>query len=392
MKRRSFFQKGALLGLASLGLGHISAARYQGKSNAPVVMGLRPDGCEIFWLVDGDSTGYIEYGLTESLGSIARNDGWGMQPVGDTVIRVRMVGLEPGQNYFYRVVTQSNSGLGEAEQRGDIHRFSTLDPATDSCHFSIWNDTHNHSQTIRKLAQQTAACDFLILNGDVCNDWHSEEEIAATMLNSDGSGINLSETHPIYLVRGNHDVRGKHANKLKDYCAMPEDKPWYAIRQGPVAIICLDTGEDRGDQDSSIADNRVACEPMRREQAEWLAQIIESPEMKSAPYRIVCTHIPLRWEKGTTGYHYDWCSERSRDLWHGSLVKWNAQLVISGHIHESAYFPPSNQHPYAQLVGGGPNLDNATLIEAKGDAEQLEIICQDLKGNSLHRLALRPLV
>jgi len=396
MKRRSFFAKSSLLALGSAGLSKIamaaddSAASKAESGLNPVVMAPRHDGCEILWAVDSRSKGHVEYGLTEKLGSVARNDGWGLRPAGDKVIKVRIDDLEPGKTYFYRVVTESFNTKKPNTRKGGLHTFTTLDPAKDSCSFSVWNDTHKHVDTIKKLGEVTPKSDFLIWNGDVCNDWHTEEDIADTVLNANASGVMMTEKHPLFLVRGNHDIRGAEAAKLEEYCAMPDGKPWYAFRQGPVAVICMDTGEDK-DDDNPYLFGRVACEPMRQEQAEWLEKVIERPEMKSAPYRIVFCHIPLRWTNETEKRSYDSNSKRSRDLWHPGLVKWGAQTLISGHMHRTALIQPTKEFPYAQMVGGGPKLNQATLITGQTDANHLVIQCKKLNGDLVSELKLKPL-
>ncbi len=69
----------------------------------------------------------------------------------------------------------------------------------------------------------------------------------------------------------------------------------------------------------------------------------------------------------TSGIFGAFYSKMSRDEWHDALVDWKAQVVISGHMHRTAYLPGNEDFPYAQLVGGGPKPNQATWIEGKAD-------------------------
>ena len=395
MDRRTFIQlstAGSILTTASKTLAQDIAQEKKMTIGRPVVMAARTDGVDILWRVNGLAKGYIEYGKTKELGEVARNDGWGLRPAGKEVLRVKLSNLEPGTTYHYLVVTESFDRKEPREETGQLRTFRTLSADAEDCSFSVWNDTHKHNDTIKKLDALTPASDFLLWNGDTCNDWYHEGEVAETLLSPGGveSGVDFTAKHPLVLVRGNHDLRGTFAYQVEDFSGTPEGKPWCAFRSGPLAVICMDTGEDKPD-DHPYLFGRVACEPMRREQAEWLKNVIEQPKIKNAPYRLMFCHIPLRWTDEVTERGYDWYSKRSRDLWHDSLVKWGTQLVISGHTHRDDYIPPSESFPYAQLVGGGPKMSQARLIQGRADNKQLVITMKDMNGKETRQHRFKPL-
>lgn len=395
MDRRKFIQistAGSVLGAAAHAAENSTKATENKPSLAqgyPTVMAPRTDGVEILWRVNGLAKGYVEYGETKDLGNKASNDGWGLRPAGKEVIRVKINDLEPGTTYHYRVVTESFSRKKPVVEKGAIRTFKTLSANAPSTIFSVWNDTHKHNDTIKKLASLTPESDFLLWNGDICNDWYREGEVASTLL-TPANGVDFTAKQPLMLIRGNHDVRGTLAYQVEDYAATPSGKPWYAFRSGPVAAICLDTGEDKPD-DHPYLFGRVACEPMRREQAAWLEKVIQQPEIKNAPYRIVYCHIPLRWIDEVTKHSYDHFSRRSRNLWHDSLVKWGAQVVISGHTHRDNYIQPNKDFPYAQLVGGGPKMSQSRLIVGKADAKALILSVNDMTGKATHTHTFKPI-
>lgn len=359
-----------------------------------VVMAPRADGFEIVWGVSRPARGWVEWDDGTWRGT-ARSDAFGMVPHGDEVLRVRVSGLTPGAAVRVRAVTEA---ADDRERRvGPWKTAHTLDAAASTARIAVWNDTHEHDDTLRRLDDVTPAVDLLVWNGDVCNDWRRPDAFASTVLHP--ADRDISARRPLGLVIGNHDVRGPWAHRLQEFVATPAGSPYWAARVGPVAVVALHTGEDKPD-DHSTFEGRVAFEALRAEQAEWLAEAIRRPEIADAPYRIVFCHIPLRWIDETAPDYddegYDWFSRMSRDAWHDSLVAWGAQLVVSGHTHDPALLPADDLFPYAQLVAGGPDADPAaeeaaTWIDLSADAAGLTATMMRLDGAVVHRVELPPL-
>ncbi|GAA5477771.1 hypothetical protein Hhel01_01264 [Haloferula helveola] len=356
-------------------------------------MAPRADGVEVVWAVNGSCLGRIEWTGPEGIKGSAAADAFGMTPQGNEVLRVRIDGWKPGSEYRLRAVTES-ADRKRAEE-SEWKDFRTLDPAADSTSFVVWNDTHENHETLKALHEGSPGGDFMIWNGDTCNDWHKEEWLVPTLL--DPAGQDFTAGRPLMLVWGNHDVRGRWAYRVPEFVATPANKPYYAFRSGPVAAVCLHTGEDKPDAHPSFG-GRVAFERLREEQAAWLEEVTASPGFREAPYRVVFCHIPLRWtterviERSAYGNgSYDYYSKFSRDLWHDALVKWGAQVVVSGHTHQVAWMPGNDDFPYAQLTGGGPQPDRATWIEGKADGKSLSLVVKGLNGEELQNASFKPL-
>lgn len=393
MMRRTFIGTltgGAMIG--AMGLETRGAEQKQGLVRTPaVVMAPRLDGAEIVWAVSELCRGHVEWKSADGTSGIAGADRYGMVPQGEEILRVRLAGLKAGTEYLVRAITES----GNNKIVGEWKAFRTLDPAAKSTTFVVWNDTHQHDETIKLLHEKTPGGDFLLWNGDTCNDWHQQDWLVPTLLHP--AGQDVSAGRPMFLVWGNHDVRGKWAYRVPEMVATPDGRPFYAFRSGPLAVICLHTGEDKPDSHPSFG-GRVAFDQLRAEQAKWLEEIIEIPEFRDAPNRLVFCHIPLRWkqekslkaEDYATG-SYDYYSERSRDAWHQSLVKWGAQVIVSGHTHRAAFLPATEEFPYAQLVGGGPRPDTATWIEGSADENGLKLLVKNLAGETLEETKFAPL-
>lgn len=395
MKRRHFIGTLATGGFVAA-LGENATPQAKPTVRTPLVrtpfvlMAPRADGIEAVWAVSRLSRGRVEWETGDGQRQLAGADAFGFVPQGERILRVRLSGLMPGTKYRIRSHT-----IATDDQETVVSpwkTFRTLDPAAAETRFIMWNDTHVHDESIRALHEKTPSTDFLLWNGDTCNDWTSDELLVPTLLHP--AGCDLTEKQPLFVAWGNHDVRGAHAFKMPGMVATPEGRPFYAFRSGPVAVICLHTGEDKPDDHPSFG-GRVAFDVLREEQARWLEASIHRPELRDAPYRVVFCHIPLRWlDERTQDYSangYDWHSGRSRAAWHDALVEWKAQVILSGHTHHTAWLPPTPEFPYGQLTGGGPKLAQATWTEGVADASQLRLKVTNLEGKILHDVVLPPL-
>lgn len=353
------------------------------------LMAPRADGLDAVWAVGRLAKGRIEWETADGAKGTVAADAFGFVPQSDDVLRVRLAGFAPGTSLRVRAVTTAADGETVTT---DWKSVRTLSPSARETRFVMWNDTHLQDETIRALHAATPKADFLLWNGDTCNDWTREELLVPALLHP--GGCDPTQHGPMFLTWGNHDVRGPHAFRMPGIVATPEGRPFYAFRSGPVAVICLHTGEDKPDDHPSFR-GRVAFDALRAEQARWLAEVIRRPEFRNAPYRVVFCHIPLRWkEEKRPDYAnggFDYFSGRSRDAWHGSLVAWKAQIILSGHTHQATWLPSSDAFPYAQITGGGPQKERATLTEAVADATSLRIKLTNLQNKVVIEQSFPPL-
>ena len=292
-------------------------------ASQPMLQHPTPDGISVVFAVNGLSTGWVEYGETEALGQRSDGGTQGMMPLDDRLLKVRLTDLRPGVRYFYRVhACPIDFKNAYSIKRGDvvateIHHFTTLDPAAKTTRFSIINDTHEVKETLQKLGGMLKAnpTDALIWNGDIFNDVRSEPQIAGQVLAPAGGAF--ATNMPLIPVRGNHDVRGVQARLLDKYFDRPLGLWYYTLRQGPVAFVVLDTGEDKAD-DAPVYAGLNDFARYRTEQQLWLQHALERPEFRSAPFRVALLHIPLIWKDETkTG---NFCGD-GKAKWHDLLVK-----------------------------------------------------------------------
>jgi lysophospholipase L1-like esterase len=290
-----------------------------------------------------------------------------------TVWKARLTKLNPGTLYQYQVRYRAK----ESNASTPVHHFRTLDPTAQSLRAIAFNDTHMGTSVMEALLKHVKPedFDFSLLLGDVLegtdqavlDSWHRYVELL------DGAN------KPIVFVRGNHDTRGAFAKRLAYLFDLPDldpTKPWgeeqwqYTLHAGPVAFLALDTGEDDDDRTSPDSyKNPDLWQQVRKRQSTWLNQAIAEPAMKSTPWRVLLTHMPL--------YNSPWCSVRSRDLWTPLLTEWKPDLSISGHDHQWRPAQPVPQGvPWPALIGGGPAMsggEEGTMMVLKADFSSLNV-------------------
>lgn len=383
-----------------------------GFRTQPVLTNIGETSVEVVVSPSDLAMGRVAYGTDETLGRWADQVVFGQHQVSDRVLRFTLEDLEPGREYHYRVHLK-RVGFGESNGHSQVHeqeevssdtfRFRTLNHKNPTASFVCWNDTHENSETLNRLiptlqeTRQEGPIDFIFWNGDVTNDIFREEQIIGQYFSPQGQAY-ATET-PVMFSRGNHDVRGLAARRLPDYVTGPGGRYHYGFRQGPLACLVLDTGEDKPDDHRKYA-GLARFDRYREMQAEWLKRVIQEPWFRSAPYRIVFTHIPLIWEapipdhwpaiwgEGIRG----WVSDDAYNRWHNLLVEAQVQLVISGHTHLPAWFPPNESRPYGQLIGGSPKPERATTIRGEADGDQLVITMRSLDGETLEQLSFKPVI
>lgn len=395
-------------GAATLARAAEAPEKKEGASSQPLTDGTpavfapTAHSATIVWTVSRAALGWVEYGASaDRLDKRSGGGTDGFVPHDERVLKVRLTGLAAGTRYWWRCVTRELTASGEAPPpvASQVYSFSTLAPEAAETRFVMWNDTHDHEETLARLAGLTQGGDappddFLMWNGDIVRRNNTDAAMIPGVYVHPRGGVDLAKGPPVLLTRGNHDVRGLWANKVGGFVDFPDTheggarRPFYAFRSGPLGAIALDTGEDKPDRHPSFR-GTAAFEPLIEEQARWLEKVIERPELKTAPVKVVFCHIPLRWiDERPQDYFakkagFDRFSKRGRDAWHASLVKWGARVVISAHVHRWTHIPADSTFPYAQITGGGPELERARLIRGHATSAGLKLTVRDMDGREI---------
>ncbi len=364
--------------------------------SAPVLQNPTADGVTVAWAVNGPATGWVEWGTSDQLGNRADAPVSGLLPYEPRFLSARINGLEPGKTIHYRVVSAPIDFRGPYNIRpgepvaSEVFRHTPPSPEAGSCTFAVINDTHEKVPTLEAITRALASepADYTVWNGDVFDDINDDEQVVANVLRPAGAAYAAEK--PVLFVPGNHDHRGVTARGLSRAFTTWPDQPdcprCFAVRHGPLAMIGLDTGEDKPDHHPAWA-GLAAFETYRRQQRDWLAAAVKRPEIAGAPHLVVFCHIPLNGLPGENGGDtlegYGSWQKHARQLWQPVLEEANVQLVISGHTHRHRYDAPEADRSWGQLIGGGPQLDRATIIRGRATEDALEVFCTNLAGESL---------
>jgi hypothetical protein len=415
MHRRTFVSGAGLaaIGSAASVLGSSAAAQDGTKTQSAtagslpgespllgsaVVSGPAAEAITILQPLARHATGFLEFAING--GEFQRVDASfaGLQPFEAHVLKFRLPPLPGGAVVSYRI-TARTVGWVQVDRfyhgrivtgepvTGPTSQFKTLDRDALETKFVVWNDTHENLETLRKLHLQTTAIapDFLLWNGDQTNDVHFENEMTGQFLAP--AGLAIADHWPLAYVRGNHDVRGPEARRVRDFTGTPEDRFYYAFRSGPVAALVMDTGEDKPD-DSPYFGGLTAFGAFRERQAAWLLDVVKEPWFREAPHKVLFCHLPLWWVRDRKDIDWWEFSKVSRDVWLPGLLEGEVKLVISGHTHSPAWMPAKEGQPLGQLIGGGPQPGSATLIYAAANPKMLSLTMRKLDGSIVQRLEL----
>lgn len=339
----------------------------------------------VSWSVSGLSKGIVEYAENPDFrdAKTARGGGYGLVPIDVSALQVRLTGLRPSTKYWYRTVTIPftdyaniyNAKLGEPIV-SQVHSFTTLG-AGATAHFCMITDTHAQWKPYQMVARKLKelAPSAVVWNGDATNTTQKKSTAVEIFLNPPVDDRDWSADSPTFFVSGNHDFRGSWISK-KEEVLLPRDPAerrgdqwdlkWnFAVRMGDVAMIGLDTGEDKPDAHPKWF-GLANFEPYRKAQAKWLEGQFSRPEIAAAKFKIVFCHIPLFAAEDSPAYPHDgvkidphdfaYWSRECADLWAPILERAGVQLVVCGHQHRFRFDEPTASRRWAQVVGGGPEL------------------------------------
>jgi len=393
----------------------------------PVLQNAAETSMGVGFAVSDMANGYVEYSESSDFSGArkVKCGGYRVTDMNDKIMLVRLTGLKPATKYYYRIGADRISYKGgyamkivgsEADPR--VYSFTTLGAAAQSS-FCVINDTHAQMKPfgmqIDKIADIRPAC--VVWNGDACNTQETIESLYPIFYTPEIERRDYAAEQPYMFLPGNHDNRGLAARHMERAMMFrqPEERlsrDWdlgrnFAVRCGDIAMVGLDTGEDKLDSRDVFA-GLFNMEPYRVAQKAWLEYALELPEIKSAPHLVAFCHIPLYDPRPTANpgdcdkdgggkYTHDFAAwqRTCKNLWGPLLEKAGCQIVITAHQHFYRYDAPSAEHKWAHMVGGGPELGEKvvnwktgekvkvpgkfpTVIEGRVEGGRLRIVAHDV--------------
>ena len=192
----------------------------------------------------------------------------------------------------------------------------------------------------KKFEETYGKIDLLILNGDILD--HSGNAENFMLYYRIAEAITGGEV-PVVISRGNHDLRGKCAEKLASYMPNENGNSFYSFRTGNLWGVLLDCGEDKNDDHPEYG-GTICCHAFRERETEYLQKVIENAESEykaeGVEHRIVVSHVPF------TQIDHD-----PFDIEQETYGKWvrllneqvKPEVLLSGHIHKVYVTQPNGE-------------------------------------------------
>jgi phosphodiesterase/alkaline phosphatase D-like protein len=372
------------------------------KVGEPCLQAASSTSMGISWAVSGLSKGVVEYADNPEFANsaIVKSGGYALVPIDTSALQVRLTALKPSTKYYYRTITTPftdysniyNAKLGRPIV-GKTYSFTTLGKDNRG-KFAMISDTHAQwkSYELRAKHLKDNPPAVLVWNGDATNTTQSKATAVEIFLSPPIPSADFAAEIPVAFVAGNHDYRGSWISKINEVLLprLPSERDgefwdlkWnFAERVGDMAVIGVDTGEDKPDAHPKWF-GLANFEPYRKAQAKWLEQAFSRPEIASAKYKVVFCHIPLYASPDHPDYAHDgvkidpddWAywSRECYDLWNPIMEKAGVQLVVAGHKHRYRHDLPSPGRSWHQVVGGGHELGT---LRGKPDAERFPTVIE----------------
>lgn len=389
-------------------------------TSAPMLQNYAATSIGIAFSVSDMANGYADISEAADMSGARRVTcgGYRVTDLNDKVMLIRITGLKPATQYFYRIGADRIRYKGGydmkilgSEEDPRTYSFRTAGPGAEA-RFCVINDTHAKydafARTLDKVAELSPSC--VVWNGDATNVEEHIESLVQIFLAPPVPRSDYAAQTPYLFVPGNHDSRGmanRHIERVLMFRQPEERSPrdWdlgrnFAVRMGDIAMIGLDTAEDKLDTNPIFA-GLFNSGAYREAQAVWLADVLKRKEIAKAPFLVAFCHIPLydpdptrnpgdvapadKDPKYTTDFAM-W-QRTCAKLWTPLLQKAGCQLVVTAHQHAYRFDAPDGARKWAQMVGGGPNLDHATsfptVIEGLVEGKKLVVRAWNVKTGAV---------
>lgn len=225
-------------------------------------------------------------------------------------------------------------------------------------------DVHRHfSEAIKTSTYFGTDLDLLILNGDI-----GEVETENDYFNVCAfSGEITKGGIPTLIARGNHDTRGKLAEKYTDRLPSDGKKTYYEFSVGPLGGIVIDCGEDKLDSNGEYG-GANEFEHMRKVETEFLKTANPKGKVIFAVSHACPKTLPHK-----EGGQFD-IERQVYAEWRRELDRMGIMFMLCGHEHSIYVIEPDNgdqKHGFPIIIG------------SQTDRKTVEGTALTIKGNEL---------
>ena len=215
------------------------------------------------------------------------------------------------------------SEMGEKEEG-----YFTFKPIKKDENINIYHvaDVHHNFDLAKKTCSYFGNdLDLLVVNGDIAEvETLTDYFKVASFIGDITKGM-----IPVIFSRGNHDTRGKLAERFTDIFPSNGKKTYYEFNIGPISGLVLDCGEDKLDNHPEYGGVNV-FERFRKEETKFLQKL--TPKKEKIKFA-VCHICPFQ-----TTLHPGDAFDNFRDIyeiWNTELSRLGMQFMLSAHMHKA---------------------------------------------------------
>ena len=293
---------------------------------------------------------------------------------------IRVDGLAAATDYEYRICSQKVDELKPyastftTQYASDWYSFRTLDDKATSHSLLVLSDMRNRPATLEKFLTvlEPLTADHIIYAGDMMDNMQvgTPPSTALKVEEPYTSFINVSSSlfatqKDFCMLRGDHETKGDAADYFERYFPHQSGKLYNAYRWGDLEIVLLDGGEALPDDNPTARNTFLAAyNAYRREEAQWLEQLIQTEEYQTAKYRIVVSHLPI---PNATTDESQAGAKFFADLMTPILNRANVDLLVCGHLHPDTYtfLDATEEATFPTLVQGYNSALRMEVAEGK---------------------------
>ena len=285
----------------------------------------------------------------------------GVLPSERTVVKIRVPQSELDKAKEYEIIyrkTEERKGYWSTFFAPQTIKFAfkTLEKTKDVNVFYI-SDVHYWFDISKKTAGYFGDdVDLFVVNGDI-----GEVETDKDFLDVCEFVGDISKgTIPVLFSRGNHDTRGRLAEKFTHYFPCQSSKTYYAFNIGCISGVVLDCGEDKVDvceEYDNSTDTPIEYLGINRFHEYRLKQLefLKGVELDNSKINLAVSHIC----PAMITLHKDSQFDIDREVynkWCVELDRMGLDLMLCGHYHKKFLIMPDDErnfhpHNYPVVVG-----------------------------------------
>jgi len=350
-------------------------------SFGPYLQALDKEEVTIVWVTHLNTIGNVCYsencGDTNASETIVWDQSLGVKN-SSKIHAVRLYGLKPGHSYTYSISSQrimkvnENVNLpltmlkGTEESvdnlNGQKFSFTTWPEQIENITFLILNDLHHDNDVHRKLLEVAdyKTADFICYNGDNAGQLLSIGAVYEDFLKVPMDLF--ASNKPFYLLRGNHEARGIIVRELPYLFPTTSGRFYYTLYLGDICFVMLDSGERFFDSNAILA-GMGDYDGYRREELNWLENLLKSENYQKARRHIFFSHIPPERK----------VPEQLKTDFLDLYFKGNADLLFSGHFHSlSVKEYTRGEHSFVNLINANNTVARVAITKDRIDISVLD--------------------